>query len=79
MQERKTIMSAKIIKGELVFSEKIREISKAEFSFCKDFAVLKIPDGVIKIGEGAFLGCYSMVQAELPDTISEIGIQICLL
>lgn len=43
------------------------------FSGCEDLTEIKIPDGVVKIGGGAFASCKKLTTINIPDSVTEIG------
>ena len=43
------------------------------FSYCSDLTSVDIPDGVISIGNSAFIGCSSLASIDIPDGVVSIG------
>ena len=43
------------------------------FSYCSDLTSVDIPDGVISIGNSAFMGCSSLASIDIPDGVVSIG------
>ena len=41
----------------------------------EDVRFIEIPDGVKRIGAGAFLGCCNLEEVKLPDSVTYIGIR----
>ena len=52
---------------------KIIGISGLAFEKCEKLKRVKVPDGVTKICNGAFYGCYNLTWISLPSSLEQIG------
>lgn len=59
-------------KGELALPVGIEEVSSGALAG-KNYTSVRVPEGVVRIGEGAFSGCAFMTEIYLPESLEEIG------
>lgn len=59
----------------VTFSEGLTEVGAGSFYDAKSVSVVRLPDGVKKIGESAFSGCTSLLEFAIPSTVTEIGVE----
>ena len=52
----------------------VTEIGVCAFAGCKKLGSIQLPDGLVTIGEGAFLKCDSLTQVTIPSSVKTIGI-----
>ena len=59
----------------LPIPEGVTEITEKEAFPCRaDLKCVQIPDGVVKIGDEAFMSCPELEEIYLPDSVKEIGV-----
>ena len=58
--------------GELELPVGIEEVSSGALAG-KNYTSVRVPEGVVRIGEGAFSGCAFMTEIYLPESLEEIG------
>lgn len=51
---------------------RVSAVGLAAFAGCKELEKVVVPDGIVEIGEGAFVYCQSLVDVELPASLEAI-------
>ena len=51
----------------------VKEIEKYAFQYCSKLIEVKLQEGLLTIGDGAFYKCVALNRVELPSTVKEIG------
>ena len=64
--------------GEIIIPKTINNVPvtiiKAQaFSSCEKITSIKLPDGVVNIGESAFHSCKKLISVEIPDSVTNVG------
>lgn len=59
----------------IILNNGLREIDNYAFYFCK-FKEMRIPDGVTRIGNCAFMHCDKLEEINIPDSVTKLGIAV---